>query len=79
MLKSGHWWVQRWVHLKRPRETPTFREHEAYPAFCAFRHFAQRAFCAALILASAAPDNLRRLRVVIETTFRPLAFAHLAR
>src|SRR6266478_1186028 len=49
----------------------------SYP-FCAFRHFAHRAFCAAAILLRAAGD-IALLRAVIEATFGPLTFAHLAR
>ena len=41
-------------------------------------HFAHRAFCAAAILLRAEADIVL-LRVVIETTFRPFTFAHLAR
>jgi len=49
-----------------------------YAVFCVFRHFAQRAFCAAAIFLRAAGDIVL-LRAVIETTFFPLSFAHLAR
>jgi hypothetical protein len=54
-------------------------ELRSYPVFCVFRHFAQRAFCAARMCVSAVADNLRLLRVVIGTTFSPLAFAQRAR
>ena len=67
--------------FKRPPERLSnfpYSEHEAYPAFRAFRHLAQRAFCDATMRFRAAGDIVR-LRVVIETTFRPFAFAHLAR
>lgn len=43
-----------------------------------FRHFAQRAFCAARMWAIAEADNLRFYRAVIGATF-PFAFAHRAR
>ena len=46
--------------------------------FFSRRHFVQRAFCAATMRLRAAGDILR-LRAAIETTFRPLTFAHLAR
>jgi hypothetical protein len=39
-----------------------------YGALVAFRHFAQRAFCAARIRAIAAADILRRFLEAIETT-----------
>jgi len=41
----------------------------AYAVLLAFRHFAQRAFCAARIRAVAAADILRRFLEAIETTF----------
>jgi hypothetical protein len=49
-----------------------------YAVFCAFLHFAHRAFCAAAIFLRAAGDIVL-LRATIETTFRPLTFAHHAR
>jgi hypothetical protein len=49
-----------------------------YPALCAFRHFAHRAFWAATILLRAAGDIVRPLCAPIETTFWPLLFAQRA-
>lgn len=46
------------------------------PAFCCFLHFAQRAFCAARILAIAEADILR-LFGDEELALIPFAFAHL--
>jgi hypothetical protein len=43
--------------------------------FCAFRHFAQRAFWYAAMRLRAAADILRPLRASIATTFCPLTFA----
>jgi hypothetical protein len=52
--------------------------HVLHAVRFSFRHFAQRAFCAATIRLRAAVD-IFRLLAEIETTFRPLILAHLAR
>jgi hypothetical protein len=52
--------------------------HGVIRRICAFRHFAQRAFCAAAMRLRASGDILR-LWAAIETIFLPLTLAHLAR
>ena len=47
-------------------------------AFCSLRHFAHRAFCAAMILLRAAGDN-GRLVLLAADAFSPLALAQRAR
>jgi hypothetical protein len=51
---------------------------EGHAVFFCLLTFAQRAFCPAAILLRSAGDIVRFL-AVIETTFRPLTLAHLAR